>query len=308
LLSEIVRLRFHPTSDEATTKSPQRVLKTRILFQAARSKHRRTGARLEKGVSQQTGVLACFAGATAATTQRQSNLLFPLAPPEYCFAKRGAWNEFSSPREHRQQAQNAQQRWQSDASMGCRLHSLEWGPTDQRPMKVQWPQLDGMNRSNALPAEHGLSAPRSPDRHGLDRARPPSHWPEHALLLLHAIFRFVSRILCDDGLHDPVAQVVSHMDFEIYWPFRPALSAPEPLASPIHNNGCDLFGRFVDNDLPNLEGQRDVENFEPGEAATFPFLLLDANLAGQVQATNCRCNLSGFIARDIKRVLGADND
>jgi len=42
---------------------------------------------------------------------------------------------------------------------------------------------------------------------------------------------------------------------------------------------------------PNLEGQCDVENFEPGEAATFPFLLLNANFAVRVQATNCRCNL-----------------
>jgi hypothetical protein len=109
------------------------------------------------------------------------------------------------------------------------------------------------------------------------------------------IFRLIGRILYDDRLHDPVAQIVSHMDFEIYWPFGPVLPAPEPLASPIHNNGHDLFDRFVDNDLPNLEGQRDVENLEPGEAATFPFLLLNANFAVSAQAANCRRNLPGFV-------------
>ena len=89
------------------------------------------------------------------------------------------------------------------------------------------------------------------------------------------------------------------MDFEIYWPLGPALSASEPSASPIHNDGGDLFGRFVDNDVASFKGQRDVENLEPSEAAIFPFLLLDANFAGKVQAAYCRCDLSSFIARDI---------
>jgi hypothetical protein len=100
-------------------------------------------------------------------------------------------------------------------------------------------------------------------------------------LLFRTIFRFVSRVLGDDDLRDPVAEIVAHMDFEIDWALGPALSASEPSASPIHNDGGDLFGRFVDNDVASFKGQRDVENLEPSEAAIFPFLLLDANFAGR---------------------------
>jgi hypothetical protein len=137
---------------------------------------------------------------------------------------------------------------------------------------------------------------------------PPSRSLEHTPLLLRMIFQFISRVLRDDGLPNPVAQIVSHMDFEIYRPFRPTLSASEPSASPTHEDGGDLFDRFVDNDLVSFKGQRDVENLEPSEAAIFPFLLLDANFAGKVQATYYRGDLSSFIARDIKRILGADDD
>ena len=98
------------------------------------------------------------------------------------------------------------------------------------------------------------------------------------------------------------------MDFEIDWPFGTALSASEAPASPIHDNVRDPSGRLVDSDLPNLEGQCDGEKLEPGEAAILPFLLLDTNFAVQIQPTNCRCNLCGFIGRDIERVQGTNDD
>jgi hypothetical protein len=158
----------------------------------------------------------------------------------------------------------------------------------------------------ALPWSRGVRRQSGVRESG--RRPPASRSPQYTPLFFRTIFRFISRIFRDDGLHDPVTQIVSHMDFEIYWPFGPAFSAPETLAGPIHNDGGNLFGRFVDNDLPSFEGQRDVENLEPSEAATFPLLLLHPNFAGQVQAAYCRCNLSSFIARDIKRVLGADDD
>ena len=101
----------------------------------------------------------------------------------------------------------------------------------------------------------------------------PTAWPpgsrslKHTPVLFRTIVRFISRVLGHDDFRDPVAQIVSHMDFEIYWQSGPALSASEPLASPIHNDGGDHFGRFVDNDLASFKGQRDVENLEPSEAA-----------------------------------------